>query len=159
MKSVLVSAVGVLVIAGISYAGEKKISKKEVPAAVVASFEKSYPAATVNGYAREMDGGKTYFEIESIEGKTHRDVLYTADGMVAELEETMTLEELPERVRSAVQKKFAADSITGIEKTTAGGTVRYEVHVMKGKMRHEVVFDGDGRVVTKEESKSTKEED
>jgi hypothetical protein len=57
-----------------------------------------------------------------------------------------------------VNKEYADSSITGVEKTMQGGTVHYEVHVTKGTSKFEVVFDEDGKVVTREDGKSEQEE-
>src|ERR1700682_3388815 len=68
-------------------AQEKKITAKQVPAAVSAAFKTAYPKATIRGYAQEKENGKVFYEIESLDGKTKRDILYNADGTVAEMEE------------------------------------------------------------------------
>jgi hypothetical protein len=59
---------------------EKKITAKQVPAAVMAAFKSSYPNATIRGYAHEKEDGKTFYEIESREGTTQRDVLYNVQS-------------------------------------------------------------------------------
>ena len=73
----------------ISTVGQAEVIKKEaVPPAVVAAFEKSYPAATVKSYEREDRGGETCYEIESMEGTIERDILYNGSGIVLEIEES-----------------------------------------------------------------------
>jgi hypothetical protein len=74
---------------------EKKLTKKELPSAVLSAFQKSYPKASIKGIAEEKKEGKTYYEIESLDGKTSRDLLYLADGSVAEIEESMATADLP----------------------------------------------------------------
>src|SRR5512140_1895314 len=69
---------------------EKKITEKDLPAAVKSAFHKSYPHATIKGLAKETENGKTYYEIESIDGKLHRDLLYTPEGDAYEIEETIS---------------------------------------------------------------------
>jgi len=46
-------------------AQEKKITAKQVPAAVITAFKASYPNATIRGYAQEKENGKVFYEIES----------------------------------------------------------------------------------------------
>lgn len=137
-------------------AGEKKLTRKQVPAAVLTAFEKAYPAATVKGYSKEVEKGKVYFEIESMDGKTGRDVLYNADGTVAEVEESMAAGDLPAAVRAAVVKEYPKGTISKAEKTTRGNDVTYEVHLMIGKSKHEVVVDPNGKVI-KHEKESEEE--
>ncbi len=133
-----------------SVAGEKKLTRKQVPAAVLTAFEKAYPSATVKGYSKEVEKGKIYFEIESMDGKTGRDVLYNADGSVAEVEESMAAADLPSAVSATVSKEYPKGTISKAEKTTRGKDVTYEVHVLSGKSKHEVVVDPSGKLVKHE---------
>jgi hypothetical protein len=139
----------VFLCAGIVMAGEKKITKKELPGAVLSSFEKAYPKATIKGLAKEDEDGKTCFEIESLDGKTKRDILYSADGKVAEIEETVAENELPDAVRATVHKEFPTGRIAKAEKLMRGSVIEYEIHVKTGKTTHGIVVDPDGKVVKK----------
>jgi hypothetical protein len=126
-------------------AGDKKITKKDVPSAVLKAFEQAYPKAKVKGFAKEKENGTMYYELETIDGKTKRDLLYTADGKAAEIEETVTLTDLPE----AVAKAFAIESPTvqptKIEKVTRGEKVTYDFGMGKGKS--ELVIDPSGNII------------
>src|SRR2546422_1513851 len=85
-------------------AQEKKITAKQVPAAVITAFKNSYPNATIRGYAWEKEHGKVFYEIESLEGTTHRDVLYNPDGTVAEIEESIAATDLPAAAQEAIHQ-------------------------------------------------------
>jgi hypothetical protein len=145
----------VLVIAAIFLAGvcasaqEKKITKKSVPAAVIKAFKSSYPNAIIKGYAREKENGKVFYEIESKDGDVGRDVLYRADGSVAEVEETVAASDLPSAIQEAISSKYAGAVITKAEKTTAGQTVSYEVVARQGKKRIALEFDAEGNLKSK----------
>ena len=66
-------AVVALALCPATVAGDQKLEKKDVPAAVITAFEKAYPGAAVKGYGKEVEKGKTHFEIESVDGgKTRR---------------------------------------------------------------------------------------
>jgi uncharacterized membrane protein YkoI len=130
-------------------AQEKKITAQQVPAAVIAAFKSSYPNATIRGYAQEKENGKVFYEIESREGTTQRDVLYNADGTVAEVEESISASDLPADARQAIKQKYPRAVITLAEKTTAGDTVGYEVSLRNGKKRIGMEFDSSGKVKTK----------
>jgi hypothetical protein len=134
-------------------AGEKKINKKDVPPAVLKAFEKEYPNATVKAYAKETENGKTYYELETIDGKTKRDLLYTADGKTAEIEESVTMKELPDAVAKAFAKESPKTQATMIEKVTKGDKVSYNFDMGKGKS--ELVIDPSGTIV--KHSKAVKE--
>jgi hypothetical protein len=130
-------------------AQEKKITAKQVPAAVIAAFKSSYPNATIRGYAREKEDGKVFYEIESLEGTMHRDVLYNADGTVAEVEESIAVTDLPAGAQQAIKQKYPRGVIILAEKTTVGDTVGYEVSLRNGRKRIAMEFDASGMVKTK----------
>ena len=129
-------------------AQEKKITAKDVPAAVTAAFKNSYPNATIRGYAREKERGKTFYEIESNEGTTQRDILYNADGSVAEIEESLPATALPTDAQQAIHRKYPKAVISLAEKTTAGDKVTYEVSAKQGKRRISMSFDAAGKVLS-----------
>jgi uncharacterized membrane protein YkoI len=129
-------------------AQEKKITAKQVPAAVIAAFKTSYPNATIRGYAQEKEHGKVFYEIESREGTTQRDVLYNSDGTVAEIEESIAPTDLPSAAQEAIHKKYPKAVISLAEKTTAGDKVGYEVSAKQGKRRITMEFDADGKVLS-----------
>ena len=130
-------------------AQEKKITAKQVPAAVIAAFKSSYPNATIRGYAEEKEDGKTFYEVESLEGTMHRDVLYNPDGTVAEVEESIAASDLPADAQQAIKQKYPRAVITLAEKTTVGDTIGYEVSLRNGRKRIAMEFDSIGKVKTK----------
>ncbi len=139
-----------------SFAQEKKISMKELPPAVLNSFHKTYPKAKIKGLSTETEKGKTYFEIESMDGTTRRDLLYTPDGKAAEIEETIPSSELPKGSVQAIEKKIPGAKITHAERNIRGTKTTYELSVMSMKAKYEVVLDNAGKIVS--DRKVTKEE-
>jgi hypothetical protein len=129
---------------------EQLLKRSDVPGAVLDAFHKAYPKATIKGFSREVEKGKVLYEVESTEGKIHRDVSYNADGSVITLEETLPISELPEAVRSSMKTDYPRARITRCEKVTRGQTVQYELAIHSGKIRSEVVFDADGKLVKNE---------
>ena len=144
--SVLAAAVSLFSLSAV--AQEKKITAKDVPAAVTAAFRNSYPNATIRGYAREKEHGKVFYEIESREGTISRDVLYNADGSVAEIEESIAATDLPAEAQQAIHQKYPKAVISLAEKTTAGEKITYEVSARQGKKRISVEFDAGGKVLS-----------
>ncbi|MGA9363002.1 MAG: PepSY-like domain-containing protein [Bacteroidota bacterium] len=142
-----------LVTTSIVLAGEKKISKKELPDSVRTAFGKAYPHAKILGTSKEVEEGETLYEIESVDGTTHRDLLYKADGTVVEVEETVALSDLPEHVKATIQKESSGKKISKIEKLIHGQTVEYEIHMVTGKKKHELLVDSEGKVVRPENEK------
>ena len=137
-------------------AGEKKISKKDVPAAVLKAFTSAYPNAKAHAYAKETEKGETFYELETTDGTAKRDILFKADGTIAEVEEMLTKESIPDAVSKTLSGEFPKAKIIGVEKTTKGTDVTYEAHIMNGKEKLEVVMNGDGKIQKKEVIKSKK---
>ncbi len=131
---------------------EKKLTKKELPAAVLSAFQKTYPKANIKGIAEEKKDGKTYFEIESIDGKISRDLLYLADGSVAEIEESMAVAELPEAVKTSVDAKYPKAKIAKAEKVIKGKDVSYSVGLKTEKGKVTLDMDASGKVLKEEKA-------
>lgn len=128
-------------------AEEQQIACQKVPSAVRDVFDKAYPNATIKACAKEVKNGELIYEIESVEGKTARDVLYDRDGGVIVVEESLPMEAVPQAVRTAVNTKFAGGKITLAEKLMRDGKERYELQIAHQGRNLEAVFDPDGTEV------------
>ena len=138
--------------------GEKRISAKRLPSAVQAAFHKSYPAATIKGASSEVENGKTLYEIESVDGKTNRDLLYTGDGLCVEIEETISISALPDAVSKALMKEAGRAKVQKAEKLTKGETIQYEFVIGSGKVKREVVIEPGGKIVKGAKAEETEKE-
>ena len=96
-------------------------------------------------------------EVESMDGKTRRDLIYSAAGAVLEIEEGMQPSDLPGPVSSAVFKAYPGGVIKSAEKLTRGSFVGYELTVRQGKKTHEVVLDSGGTIQKTPKGKSEKD--
>ena len=142
----------ILGLSAASLAQEQRIARKAVPAAVLAAFTEAYPRAVIKECSKEWDKGQTVYEIVSLEGKTRRDLIYSDDGKLILVEETMDVSEMPPAVKAALEKKFPGAKILRAEKVTKGAVVGYEFQIEnnnKGRrrvpsMRTEVVFNSMG---------------
>lgn len=142
-------------------AQEKKLTQKQLPVAVQAAFHKAYPAAQIKGASSEVENGKTTYEVESVDGKINRDLLYSEDGSVVEIEETIALKGLPAEVSKALKTETGKGKVQKAEKLTKGETIEYEFVIGSGKDKREVVIDPAGKIVkaTKDEAKEKKEKE
>jgi hypothetical protein len=147
LKKITSIAIGILTVSICASAQESKLREKDVPQAVIAAFKSAYPNATIRGYAKEKENGKLFYEIESTDGATMRDVLYHPDGAVAEIEETVAANELPGEAQTVIQQKYPGAVVSKAEKTTQGDKVEYEVSARRGKQRISLVFDGNGKLL------------
>ena len=141
-----------------SFAQEKKMNKKELPKAVLNAFQKSYPNAEIKGASIEKEHERTYYEIESMEGTQRRDLLYTKSGKIAEIEETLALNDIPDFVKSSVMKKYPECEINRAEKVSSGKTISYELVVKQRDHKHELVLDSKGNIKKVEKMKKENEE-
>lgn len=106
----------------------------------------------------EFEDGVDYYEIESIDGKTKRDLLYTKDGKVCEIEEVVDVKALPDAVKQAVAKVYPQGKIQKAEKTTRQTKIEYDLEVQSGAKGYEVSVDEQGKVLKTAEMKAKKEE-
>jgi hypothetical protein len=150
----------ILLIAGLTsqaIAGDKKITKKDVPAAALKAFEAAFPKVKVNAYLTESEDGNTFFEFETVEGTIKRDILYTPEGTLVEVEEVLTAEGIPAEIAKAVTTEMPKAKIAGGEKTTKGTEVTYDIKVTVGKKPGKVILSADGKIIKKEWKKVKKE--
>jgi Putative beta-lactamase-inhibitor-like, PepSY-like len=126
-------------------AAEQKIACKSIPAAASDAFKAAYPNAVVKNCSKENDKGKIAYEFSSEEGKTHRDVSYSEQGTLIVAEETVTLDAVPDAVKTALKAKYPKGAVTRSEKITGEGVVKYEFRVKNGSKRVEAVFDEQGK--------------
>jgi hypothetical protein len=152
----LVVILAICVVSNVN-AQDKKITKKDVPAAVLKAFESAYPKAKVNNYATEVENGVTFYELETSEGKVKRDLLYKADGTLQELEEILTPAMVPDGIAKAVKAEFPKGKIVSGEKTTQGAIVMFDIVVVNGKEKVRVNLNADGKIQKKTIMKSKKE--
>jgi hypothetical protein len=145
-KSLLIS-VALLMLNVSASAQESKVKEKDVPQAVMAAFKSTYPNATIRGLAKEKEGGKLFYEIESNDGGTMRDILYNPDGTVASVEETVAVTDLPANAQQLIQTKYPKAVVIKAEKVIEGAKIEYEISARQGKKRISLSFDGDGKLL------------
>ncbi len=96
--------------------------------------------------------------MESVDGKLHRDLLYTPEGDVHEIEETVDAKTLPQAVKDALQKKLGNYFVTKAERTTHGTEMQYDLALKCGKKSFEAFIDPKGKILNSKETKARKEE-
>ena len=137
-------------------AGEKAEAKpavvdlKILPEAVLAAFKAAYPQAEIKGASKEVENGATQFEIESVDGKLNRDLLYAADGKVIEMEETTAPENLPEAVKATLAKDYPGAKVLKAEILTKGEVKLFELSLQINDKKMGVTIDPSGKIVEKE---------
>jgi hypothetical protein len=125
---------------------ERKVTRRDLPAAVAKTVDAQSHGATIRGYSEEKENGQTFYEVElRVNGHT-RDVLIDANGAVVEVEEEVDLAALPAAVRDALNAGAGSGKIGVVESVTKGGQiVAYEAHVTTNGKKSEVKVGPDGK--------------
>src|SRR5437762_8194204 len=87
---------------------ETRVQMKELPEAVQKTVREQTKNAKLRGLAKEVENGKTFYEAETTVNGKSRDFLIDPTGAVVEVEETTTLDSIPEAAQKAF--KIAAGS-------------------------------------------------
>ncbi len=137
IQQMALTAVFTLGVTGI-FGADQKLQMKDLPAAVQNGLSANLKGATLKGLSKEVEGGKTIYEVETtLNGKT-RDFLLDATGRLIELEDELALDEVPAAVKSALE---AHGTIVKVESVTRGKIVTYEGTVEKSGRKTEVAVD------------------
>jgi hypothetical protein len=129
-------------------ASEKPVKMADLPLVVRQAVEKETKGATLLlGLSKETEGGKVFYEAETIVNGHHRDILFTDSGIIAEVEEETTLDSIPPAARSAIEKYAGQSKVLKVETVTRDNTTNYEAEVRKGLRKSEVAVSPDGKIV------------
>ena len=132
-------------------AQERKIARRNLPAAVARTATTESQGAKIRGYSQEQEHGQTFYEVEMTVNGHHRDILIDSSGTVVEVEEQVQLIDVPAAVRDSLRAAAGKGKVTGVESITKGGRiVAYEARVNTKGKRSEVSVDPDGKRITDE---------
>jgi uncharacterized membrane protein YkoI len=134
-------------------AQETEIPLDQVPGAVREAAKAKFPGAEWRGAAKEIEEGKTVYEM-SITHKGHKmDVTFKPDGALVLVETELSEAELPEAVLQAVKGKYPDAKINMAESVKKGPEVKeevdyYEFHLTTAEKKSvEVEVDGKGKIL------------
>jgi uncharacterized membrane protein YkoI len=123
------------------------VDLKILPPAVLEAFQTAYPHAVIRGASKETEKGVTYYEVESVDGKMNRDLLYTADGKVVEVEEAIAPGALPAAVTQALAKAYPGYKILKAEDLVKGGQKYFELRIQVKDKKIGVTIDPSGKII------------
>jgi hypothetical protein len=147
----LLAVVGLSTLALVSRADEEKVPLDKVPAKVLKAVKDKFPKAAITGSAKEVENGKTSYEISLKDGEQAIDVSLSEDGKILVIEKAMAVKDLPKAVADAVSAKYPKGKVKTAEELTTGTTVTYEVVIeLEGKKPFEVVLDPKGKILEDE---------
>ena len=137
-----------LVVPGVTLtrASEMKLNKADLPPAVRKAADHESRGATVRGYSKEVENGKTTYEVELMVNGHAKDVSMDPSGAVVEVEEVTPLESLPAAAREAIVKGAGSGKIIKVEAISNGKDPieAYEASVRTNGKHSEVRVKPDG---------------
>lgn len=131
---------------------ETKVEFKDLPPAVQkAAQEQQRKGATVRGYNKEIENGKTFYEAETrVNGKS-RDVLMDESGTTVEVELEVALGSVPSAAVQGLKREAAGANILRVESVTKGDKVSYEAVIQRNGAKKEIAVNSDGSAVHEHE--------
>jgi hypothetical protein len=146
-----IAATALVLVAGFGLsarADDDKIAPDKLPKVVLKAINAKFPGAKLEEAAKEVEEGKTSYEVEFTFKDGEYTVSVTADGTIEEIEREIAIKELPVAVFAALKAKYPKAKLDEAEEVTAGEKVTYEVIVKpKGKKAREVVFSTKGLIL------------
>jgi uncharacterized membrane protein YkoI len=145
MRIFLSVLLGLLPLATLS-AADDKVKLESLPAAVQATVREQTKNATLVGLSKEVEKGKTMYEVETKVNGKGRDLMVDAAGKITSVEEEVDISAIPAGARQAIQKKAAGGTVKRVEILTEGSRVAYEAAIqVKGK-DSEIAVNADGSI-------------
>lgn len=131
-----------------SYSADQRVEMKDLPAAVQKTVLEQSKGATIRGLSKEVENGKTYYEVETTVNGHGRDVLMEPSGAIVEIEEEIALASLPAAARAGLERSAGKGKILKVESVTKGNAiVAYEAQVEKAGKKSEITVRPDGKPV------------
>jgi uncharacterized membrane protein YkoI len=127
--------------------GEQDVTKEQMSSPARATVDNETAGGHVDKITREVERGKTVYDVEATVGGKHMEYLIAdADGTLLGTEVPIEFEQLPEPVRAATEKYFGTTSGLMVMKGVEYGETHYEIEGPKNGKKVEVTFDPAGKV-------------
>ena len=133
-------------------AQERKINRSQLPPAVEQTVARESAAATIKGFATEVEHGQKLYEASLVVNGHTKDILIDRNGTIVEVEEQVSIDSLPAAVQDALRKNAGRGTISVIESLTKNGQlVAYEAQVKHDKRRSEIQVGPNGEKLKRPE--------
>jgi Putative beta-lactamase-inhibitor-like, PepSY-like len=136
---------------GNAQGSEKKVKMRDLPKAVQKTVQEQSKGATISGLSKEVEHGKTYYEVELKVNGHGKDVLIDSAGAIVEVEEEVTMASLAPAVKTAIEARAGKGRITRVESITKNNAlVAYEAQVNTAGKRSEIKVGPQGQAIDNE---------
>jgi hypothetical protein len=121
-------------------------AKKGIPPAVQKTADEQSKGATVRGLSKEVENGKTQYELELTVNGHSRDMIIDPSGNILTVEEETKLEDLPSELKAEIQKTIGTAKLIRLESVTKGSVLAgYEATVSKAGKKSGIEMGPDGK--------------
>jgi uncharacterized membrane protein YkoI len=124
-----IAALGLIVVATSARAGDEKVALDQVPKPVMDTAKTKYPGAQITAAVKEVEDGKTTYELTLKYKGDSIDLVIKPDGTLVAIEKLLDAKDLPKPVTAAINAKYPGASIKKAEELTQEGVVSYEVSI------------------------------
>jgi hypothetical protein len=138
MKRIFILATILLLWSGSAIAQETKIKFKDLPPAVQETAKAQSQGATVRGYAKEIEKGKTEYEVQLMVDGKKRDVSIDPNGKVLETEQEVAFESVPQKAQDAIKQEAGAAKVERVEEVKSDQATVYEALIHQNGKKHEI---------------------
>jgi uncharacterized membrane protein YkoI len=148
-----------LLVFGTAQASEKKVKMRDLPKAVQQTVQEQSKGATIGGLSKEVEHGKTYYEVELKVNGHGKDILIDPAGAIVEVEEEVTMASLPPAVKAAIEAKAGKGRIVKVESITKkNALVAYEAQVNTAGKKSEIKVTPEGKSIDSEDEEGEAKE-
>jgi uncharacterized membrane protein YkoI len=142
--AVLACAAGAMT--GCASMRERDVTLAQVSEPARATINKQTDGGHVDKITKEVERGKTVYDVEATVGGKHMEYLIAdANGEVLGTEVPIEFAQLPEPVRAAGQNYFGTSNGLTVMKGVEYGETHYELEGLKNGKKVEVTFDAAGK--------------
>jgi uncharacterized membrane protein YkoI len=125
---------------------ETRVGVQEMSPPARATVEKVTAGGRVEQVSKEVERGRTVYDVEATVGGKHLEFLIAdSNGELLGTEVPIEFGELPEPVRSAAQQYFGTSAGLTAMKGVEYGETQYEIEGLRNGKRVEVSFDPRGK--------------
>ncbi len=117
MRSILALTLAAVAVS-FAQADETPIKLDQLPKAVKEAVTKRFPKATLVEAAKEVEDGKTSYEVSIKDGETKMDVTFTEAGVLTGIEKIIDAKDLPKAVPDALGTKYPKATYKTVEEVT-----------------------------------------
>lgn len=128
------------------WSAETRVQLSDLPESVRQTVKEQTKDATITGFNKEVENGKTYYEAETMLHGRSRDILIDSRGVLVEVEEQVALDTLPDAARKTFEMRAGSGRIVKVESVTRGPVVSYEAVVLRNGKKSEIAVDANGAI-------------